>query len=156
MIPIAAAADEQLAKYVKEALEALEGIPEKDLNEWKPDGDLADINTFFALATHLAAAGEFWLLHACGGRPTDRDRDSEFIARGSIDDLRARYAVWLSDSREVLGELSEEDLGREIGVADRPDRYILGDRLIHAIAHSATHVGHLQIQRQLWDAKQKS
>jgi hypothetical protein len=156
MIPIAAAVDEQLTKYAGEALEALEGVPANDLNEWKPKQDLADINTFFALATHLVSAGEFWLLHACGGRPTSRDRASEFIARGSIDELRARYAKWLGDSKEVLAELTEHDLGREVSVADRDERFILGDRLLHALAHSATHVGHLQIQRQLWDAEQNA
>jgi uncharacterized damage-inducible protein DinB len=155
MIPIASAVDQNLTKYAQEALEALDGVPLDDLNEWKPSADLADINTFYALAYHLVAAGEFWLLHACGGRTTNRDRPAEFVARGSIDDLRARYAKWLSDSREVLAGLTEDDLGREVGVADRPDRFILGERLLHTVAHSATHVGHLQIQRQLWDAEQK-
>jgi uncharacterized damage-inducible protein DinB len=155
MIPIAAAVDTHLTKYAGEALEALEGLPQRDLNEWKPRQDLADINTFYALATHLVAAGEFWLLHAVGGRPSNRDRATEFVAHGSIDDLRARYGRWLSDSREVLADLTEDDLDREVSVFDRDERFVAGDRLLHTVAHSATHVGHLQIQRQLYDAERE-
>jgi uncharacterized damage-inducible protein DinB len=155
MIPIAEAVDQQLAKYVREAFEALDGLPESDLNDWKPRQDLADVNTFYALAFHLVAAGEFWLLHACGGWPTDRNRPAEFVARGSLDDLRKRYNKWLANSKTVLGQLTEEDLGKEVSVSDREERFVLGDRLIHTVAHTATHVGHLQIQRQLWDAEQQ-
>lgn len=153
MIPIAAAIDTNLTKYAEEALEALDGLPPDDLNTWKPRQELADINTFFALATHLVAASEFWTLHAVGGRPTNRDRAAEFLARGSLDELRARFDVWLSDCRQMLAGLTTEGLNREVTVADRPDIFIAGDRLLHAVAHSATHVGHLQIQRQLYDAE---
>ena len=155
MIPIAEAVDQQLNKYAQEAFEALDGLPESDLNDWKPRQDLADINTFYALAYHLVSAGEFWLLHACGGGPTNRNRPAEFVARGSLDHLRQRYDKWLADSREVLAGLTEEDLGREVSVSDRDERFVLGDRLLHTVAHTATHVGHLQIQRQLWDAEQQ-
>src|SRR4051794_12345766 len=79
LIPMAAAIDTNLTKYAEEALDALDGLPPDDLNAWKPRQELADINTFFALATHLVAAGEFWTLHAVGGRPTIRDRAAEFL-----------------------------------------------------------------------------
>jgi uncharacterized damage-inducible protein DinB len=156
MIPFAAAVDGYLNKLVREALEALEGVPAADLNSWKPKQDLADINTFFALANHLVAAGEFWTLHAVGGQPTNRDRSVEFQAHGSIDEIHARFDKWLSDCRDVLSGLTLEDLEREVTVADRPDRFLLGDRLLHAVGHTATHVGHLQIQRQIYDAEHPS
>jgi uncharacterized damage-inducible protein DinB len=156
MIPIAEAVDQQLTKYAREAFEALDGLSESDLNNWKPRLDLADINTFYALAFHLVSAGEFWLLHACGGWPTDRNRPAEFVAHGSFEDLQKRYAKWLAESKVVLAGLTEDDLGREVSVSDREERFVLGDRLIHTVAHTATHVGHLQIQRQLWDAEKKS
>ncbi len=153
MIPFFAAVDGYLNKLVGEALEALDGVPADDLNSWKPKQDLADINTFFALATHLVAAGEFWTLHAVGGQPTNRDRPAEFRAHGSIDEIHARFDKWLVDCRDVLSGLTLEDLEREVTADGHSETFLLGDRLLHAVGHTATHVGHLQIQRQVYDAE---
>jgi hypothetical protein len=156
MIPFAAAVDFYLTRLVQYAFEQLEGLPESDLNEWKPRQDLADINTFYALGTHLVAAGEYWLLHGAGGQPTDRDRPLEFRAHGTLADLTVRYDKWLADCRRVLESLTDDDLGREAKVRDRPDEiFTVADCIVHTVEHTATHVGHLQIQRQLWDAEQR-
>ena len=157
MIPFAAAADFYLTRLVSYAFDQLNGVPETDLNEWKPRQDLADINTFYALGMHTVASGEYWLLHGAGAQATNRNRDAEFHARGSLADLRARFDTWLANSREVLRSLTEEDLGREVNVRDRPDeKFTIADCIVHTIEHTATHVGHLQIQRQLWDAEQRT
>jgi hypothetical protein len=156
MIPFAVAVDAYLNKLVREAFEALDGIPDDDLNTWKPKQDLADINTFAALATHFVAAGEFWTLHAVGGQPTNRDRPAEFHAHASYDELRTRFDKWLAGCREMLAGLKLEDLEREVTAQGHDEKFLLGDRLLHAIGHSATHVGHLQIQRQLYDAEHNS
>jgi hypothetical protein len=156
MIPFAAAVDLYLTRLVSYAFDQIEGVPETDLNEWRPRQGLADINTFYALGMHTVASGEYWLLHGAGGQPTNRDRDAEFRSHGSLVDLRARFDTWLANSRDLLSSLADEDLGREVMVRDRSDeKFTVADCIVHTVEHTATHVGHLQIQRQLWDAEQR-
>ena len=161
MVETARAIEMVLDKLVQDALSQLDGIPTDDLNRWRPAQELGDINTFFALATHLVGAGEFWILHGAGGRPTERDRSAEFVAEGDPAALRARYDRWLGDVREVLAELTEEDLARVPDLdrgrsSGRSEGWTVADCLLHAVEHTAVHVGHLQIQRQLWDAERGS
>ncbi|MGH2561965.1 MAG: DinB family protein [Thermomicrobiales bacterium] len=155
MIPFAAAVEKCLKMLAEDALRQLEGLPSDDLNDWRPREDLEDINTFFALATHLVGSGEHWVLHGAGGRPVDRDRPAEFRARGSLDDVRARYDRWLAGCHEVLAGITEPDLAHDSHLPEQDRRFpTVADCLIHAVEHTATHVGHLHIQRQLWNAEQ--
>src|SRR4051812_47432730 len=98
MIPFAAAVETFLEKLVASAIEQIEGMPDSDLNNWKPALGMEDVNTMFALSTHLLGAGEFWILSAAAGRPIDRDRPAEFVATGTASQLRHRYADWLRNS----------------------------------------------------------
>jgi Protein of unknown function (DUF664) len=162
VIPFAQAVETFLASLSGQALAQLEGLPEDDLNEWKPRQELEDINTFAGLATHLVGSGEYWVLEAVGGRALHRDRPAEFRARGDLATLKARYEQWLNDSGAVLASLTEEDLSRIFERAEdkrsglRAVRWTFAECLVHAVEHTAVHVGHLQIQRQLWDAERGS
>lgn len=154
MIPFAAATDHFLTKLAADALLQLDGIPERDLNEWRPALGLQDVNTLYGLATHLVAAGEFWMLHAAAGRPTDRDRPTEFRASGDLATLQARYGRWLEESRAFLMELSEDDLTRRFTrEGGDPIDWTVAECIMHAVEHTAVHVGHLQLQRQVWNAE---
>jgi len=162
MIPFAQAIDTFLIRLSRQALEALDGLPPDDLNEWRPRPDLTDINTFYALATHIVGSGEYWVVHAAGGRPVERDRPAEFRARGDLATLAARYERWLSDSRQILAGLTETDLTRVFARNADPAqglteiRWTVAECLVHAVEHIAAHVGHLQIQRQLWNAERRA
>lgn len=160
MIPTAASVEANLRIMAADALRQLEGIPAEDLNTWRPSSDLRDINTFAALATHLVGAGEYWVLHAAGGLPTSRERLAEFQATTTLDALRDRSDRWLDDCHTVLEGMTEQDLARrfirQVDPAKGYDREVdwsVADCLVHAVEHTAVHVGHLQIQRQLWDAE---
>ena len=157
MTPFAAATNHYLHTLAADALRQLDGIPESDLNTWLPRDGMRDINPFFALATHLVGSGEYWVLHAAGRRPLQRDRDAEFLARGALGDLQERYARWLSAVDAVLADLTDADLGRITDhLANQEHHLTVADCLVHAIEHTAMHVGHLQIQRQLWDAERSA
>ncbi len=161
MIPIARAIEASLAGLVGDALRQIDGVPGDDLNTWRPAAGLEDINTFAALLTHLLGAGEYWTLEAVGGHDLGRDRDAEFRTQTTAAHLRDRADRWLSAVGEVLGGLTEADLTRVAaldrgfsptsGAAGTPDDWTVADCLIHAIDHTATHLGHLQIQRQIWN-----
>jgi uncharacterized damage-inducible protein DinB len=140
-----------------QVLAALEGIPEDELARWRTTEAHGDINTMYGLATHIVGSGEFWILEAAGGRDVHRQRLAEFTASGSLDDLRARFDRLLADTHEVLGRLTEDDLKKSfrrdaaqsqgIGAVERT----VAECLVHALTHIALHLGHLQIQRQLWE-----
>jgi hypothetical protein len=147
----------QLQSVVADLFAAMDGIPDDDLNTWKPaaarDGS-QEMNTFAAIAIHVASAGEFMTLHAVGGAPSNRNREGEFLATGSLADIRARYDAWLAGLHTMLDGLTEDDLN----APTTEPRYIergwpAAEVLLHALDHTALHVGHMQIQRQLWEAE---
>jgi uncharacterized damage-inducible protein DinB len=148
-----------LQKLVADIFEQLDGIPEDDLNTWLPRDGMRDVNTFFVLATHTVGAGEFWILEAAGGRDMDRNRRAEFTSTGSLDQLRARYDRWLADTAEVFAELDDAALASIYYRPANPERGMSESRrtraecIAHALEHTAVHLGHLQLQRQLWDAE---
>jgi uncharacterized damage-inducible protein DinB len=154
MIPFAHAVDTFLTKLIGDALEQLSEVPDDDLNTWLPALGMEDINTFYALMTHTLGATEYWLLHAAGGQPTERNRPAEFRATGGRMALIERADALVTDARAFLATLTEEDLARVFERAgDEPMRWTVAECIVHAVEHVAVHVGHLQLQRQIWNAE---
>lgn len=158
--PMLPATLDMLRKLVTDIFQQLDGIPEQDLNTWLPRDGMRDVNTFFALAMHTVGAGEFWILEAAGGRPTDRNRKAEFSSTGSLEQLRTRYDRWLAGTAEVFAEIDDATLASIYYRPANPERAMSEARrtraecIAHALEHTAVHLGHLQLQRQLWDAEQ--
>ncbi len=155
MTPTGTALERAIRSYVDDLLEALRDIPQDDFNTWKPaaatDGS-HEMNTFAALATHTVSAAEFHALHMVGRRPIDRDRDSEFVAIATYEEIATRFAAFIDALHAVLDSMSEEDFSGA-PAPDRPDLegWTNADWLMHALDHIALHTGHLQIHRQLWE-----
>ena len=140
-----------LERIARDTLAALDGLSDELLNRPIP---LPEANTLYALATHLAGAGEHWALVLAGGRDIPRDRPAEFRASGTLADLVTRYERWITDLHVVLDDLPDAALA---WIVDRaPYRSWQGDEpltvlacLLHAVEHSALHLGHIQLTRQL-------
>jgi uncharacterized damage-inducible protein DinB len=135
----------------RDTLKTLDGVSDEVLNRPLP---LPETNSLFALATHLAGAGEFWTLVMAGGREIPRDRSAEFHATGTGAALVARYERWIADLHALLDTLPEEALERLANPV--PFRAWKGDMpqtiltcLLHAVEHSALHLGHFQLTRQV-------
>jgi uncharacterized damage-inducible protein DinB len=129
----------------------LKGITQEDLSR---ELTLPESNTLFTLATHLVGACEFWVLVLVGQREIPRERQTEFAATGSVSELLARYQRWIQDLHEVLDTFPDERLDEP---AEPPAGYRLTsererrdkrDALLHALEHSALHLGHIQLTRQ--------
>ena len=148
-----------LRKLVDDIFVQLDGIPEDDLNSWIPRDGMRDVNTFYALAVHTLGAGEFWVLEAAGGRPVDRNRTAEFSATGTIAQLRDRYDRWLEATADVFDTIDDATLASVYHRPDSPERGMWAisrtraECIAHAMEHTGIHLGHLQLQRQLWDAE---
>lgn len=135
-------------------LEELQGLPDEALNRALP---LPETNTLYALAAHTLGAGEFWSLAVAGARPLERDRPAEFRAVGTLADLMPRYERWLADLHATLDALPDEALAQPVAPQQqfRPfgdEPMTLGDCLLHAVDHTALHLGHIQLTRQLLQA----
>lgn len=159
MTPFARAYEYQLRNIVNDLLTTLDGIPDDAFNTWKPAAAREgghEMNTFAALAIHAVSAGEFMTLHAVGGQPSQRDREAEFEATGSLVEIAARYKRWLDGVHALMAGFTDADLDRESFSERYTERdWRAAEILLHALDHTALHLGHLQIQRQLWEAEQQ-
>jgi len=142
-----------LEHIARDAMAQFGDITEKDFNRTL---NLPESNTLCALATHLVSAGEFWVLVLVGKREIPRNRPAEFFATGRAQDLLPRYECWIQDVHEVLDSFPNERLsepatppaGYSLSTASQRERSDVYHALLHAVEHSALHLGHLQLTRQ--------
>jgi uncharacterized damage-inducible protein DinB len=141
-----------LERIGRSVLDELDSMSDELLNQPVP---VPEANTLFALATHLIGAAEFWVLTLAGGRHVRRERQAEFRASGTYADLVDRYTTWIDAQREVLSRLPSDAFDQP---ADPPAEYrgSLGDVpmtvracVLHAVEHSAIHLGHIQLTRSM-------
>ena len=137
-----------VAVYTGQALagmrRALDRFDDESVNR-RPHGP--DTNSAAALITHACAAGVFWFEHVGLGRPTLRDRDSEFHATASVAEL---YAL-LDATQHALATLAVEldagptatdhELRAFLPGDDRSD----GAIVVHALEELFQHLGHLEL-----------
>jgi uncharacterized damage-inducible protein DinB len=142
-----------MLEYIgRDVLQQLRAVPEPLLNQ---SLGLPETNTLFALATHLVGSGEDWVLAQVGGRMIARDRSAEFRATGTLAELETRYERWIAGVHEVLDKLPGGEMERIVQAhptflvrtSNRPAT--VRDCLLHAVAHSALHQGHIQLTCQV-------
>jgi uncharacterized damage-inducible protein DinB len=129
--------------------QTLDGLPIEAL-DWVPGPEM---NSLCVLVMHLAGAERYWIGDVAGEDPSGRVREDEFRAAG-LDggELVRRLDDVLAHSRGVLETLSAADLDAA-HVSPRDGRtFTVAWALWHALEHTALHLGHAQIMRQLWDA----
>jgi hypothetical protein len=104
-------------------------------------------NAVAALIIHSRAVAEFWIGHVALGRPSDRDRESEFSTTATVAELHA-----LVD--ETLAQLSEDLAAIDAGKAqpDRTGRQFLdggddsdGAIVLHVLRELYQHLGHMEL-----------
>lgn len=117
--------------------------------DWMP---APGANAIGALVVHLTGAERYWIGTVIGGAPSDRDRESEFFVSGvTAAELGQRLAATVPFEREALGGLGGADLTRLCRVPRDGRTVTIGWALTHVVEHTAVHVGHIQLTRQLWD-----
>jgi len=133
-------------------LETIADLDDKAIN-WKPPAPGA--NSLLVLVTHAIGSAEEHVVGKAAGKTVVRNRDAEFASQGGSGHLSARAAEVRRRIDDALagleGRLDEE---REPPFRTWPgSRTTLRDRLINSIAHTAEHVGHAQLTRDLLKAK---
>lgn len=132
----------------------LDGLPPDALN-WRPLPGQADdevTNSLAALVAHVTGSERYWVGEVAGGRPAHRDRASEFrVQAPGSPELAAGLESTLALLRDVLAGLSPSALDETVTLGDRTvtRRWAV----VHGIEHAAMHLGHMQLTRQLWEAR---
>jgi len=131
----------------------LEGLPKEAL-DWRPldgQGELST-NSFAVMAIHLAGSEAFWIIEIIGRQSIQRDRDAEFVAKGlGFSELAAKMEAGAKDTPAILSSLTSSQLEETRKFRDRT--VTVRWAILHLIEHYAMHVGHMQLTRQLWQAK---
>lgn len=145
---------------VKDILATMEGIPEEDLNTWKPAAEQnggGAMNTFAAVGVHTASAGKWMLLHQVLGEDVSRNREGEFEATATMAEIRAGFDDLLGVLRDRADDLAATDLSlMPPTIRDNHPTWTRAAWLLHLVDHTGIHLGHLQIHRQLWDAERNA
>jgi uncharacterized damage-inducible protein DinB len=140
-----------LQELHNDILNALKDLPPAAL-DWSPAPEVNSINV---LVVHTTGAQRFLIGEAVGGDPANRDREAEFKVQGlNADALTQRLNGNFEYIRSVLESLTVDDLAsvRDFRGSEQSVAWILG----HALKHTATHMGHIQLMRQVWEMYGKS
>jgi uncharacterized damage-inducible protein DinB len=129
----------------KAVLEALDGLPPEAL-DWSPG---EGINSLAVLVAHLTGAERYWIGDVAMGEYKERVRADEFKTRGlTADALKARVEEVAAYARGALERLTVDHLGEARTSRTSPDEtYTVGWALLHALEHTSTHAGHIQVMR---------
>ena len=128
----------------------LDGLTTEQL-DWSPGEDM---NTLCVLAIHVTQAERYWI-GVGAGDPIKRDRPAEFTASGyTVDDLKARFTDNINYYKQAFESLSVNDFGQFVKVELNPAKpwdCTRGWAFLHALDHTAEHLGHAGMTRQLLD-----
>jgi uncharacterized damage-inducible protein DinB len=140
-----------LQELHNDILNALNDLPPAAL-DWSPAPDVNSINV---LVVHTTGAQRFLIGEAVGGDPANRDREAEFKVQGlDAEALIQRLNKSYEYIRSVLDDLTVDDLAtlRDFRGNKKSVAWILG----HALKHTATHMGQIQLMHQVWEMYGKS
>ncbi len=141
----------KLANLHRLAWEAIADLPPEAL-DWTPAPDANSINVLIA---HLAGTEQYLIGEVVLGRPSGQDREAEFRARGlDHDQLHALLDESLENVSRLLEGISIEQLGQAHYSPRHQREQTAAWGLLHALEHTALHVGHIQLTRQWWQAAQ--
>ena len=130
-----------------------EGLPKAAL-DWVPGPGM---NSLCVVVVHVAGAERYWIGDVLAQDPSGRVRETEFHLKGlDVVMLEERLDGSLVYVRGVLEELTLDKLGAQRVSVQDSRTYTAGWSLAHVLEHTALHLGHTQLTRQLWEQQQGS
>ena len=131
-------------------LQAIEDIP-PDALDWVPGQDM---NSIAVLLAHITGSERYWIGDIAAQESSNRNRDAEFRVRGvEVDVFRKKLADNLDYARNVLEKMSLKDLESARVSPNNEREYTVAWALLHALEHATSHLGQIQITRQLWEQR---
>ena len=153
MEPIFAAALSRLEDMHQEYIAYMDGLSTDQL-DWSPGPEM---NSLCVLAVHVTAAERFWIGLGIDD-VSERDRPAEFRASGyDLQTLKARFTANRVFFREAFESQDLSRLAEIVDVGDymaRPSQLVSrGYALLRGLDHTAEHLGHAGMTRQLLDRR---
>ena len=143
---------ERLMDLHREIEECLMALPAEALN-WVPGEGM---NSLAVLATHTAGAERYWIGDMLARDPSERIRAEEFeVADASAPELIERLRGALVHSELTIANLKTADLAEKRQSPVHKRYFSVSWCILHTLDHTAQHLGHMQITRQLWDQRQR-
>ena len=144
---------DRLQSLHDEIKETIKELPQAAL-DWVPGPGM---NSLCVLIVHATGAERYWIGDVACQDPSDRNRGAEFEAQGLAGDQLAerldRGLIYVTKAAESLRLANLQ----EIRTSPRDNRkYTVGWALAHALEHTALHLGHAQVTRQLWEQRAES
>jgi uncharacterized damage-inducible protein DinB len=145
---------QRLTDLHQDILSALQDLPSEAL-DWTPSHEIArDTNSINVLVTHICGSERYWIGEIAFDDISGRVRSDEFKAKGMDADILAakvrqasnyaHLALQKLDFNQITTVKSELQDGRPV---------TMSWALLHALEHTAIHVGHIQLTKQLWEKK---
>ncbi len=147
---------DRLGEHLNDLRAAIKGVSQEGL-DWVPS---VGMNSLAVLVVHTCGSGRYWVGDVGLGEPSERNRDAEFKVKGTSEaDLLQKIDAFENYVQNALKSLALDDLQKNaVGGARRLREdvenkgiYSIGWTLLHTLEHTAVHVGHAQITRELWD-----
>jgi uncharacterized damage-inducible protein DinB len=106
-----------------------------------------ETNAVAALILHACEVTEFWIGHVALGRPSHRDRESEFSRTARVAELHAMVDATMANVSEDLARIDDgkthpdRTLRQFLEGGDESD----GAVVLHVLEELYQHVGHMEI-----------
>ena len=127
--------------------EAISDLSSEGL-DWQPGPSM---NSLAVLVVHTVGAERYWIGDVAGQDPSGRVRSEEFKSSGlDAAELQERLELTLAHSYGVLQQLTLDDLDAQRHSWRDDETYSVAWALAHALEHTAVHLGHIHIGRELW------
>jgi uncharacterized damage-inducible protein DinB len=131
--------------------EVLRGLSDEAAN-WRPLSK--DANSLYAILSHLVGSQNFWFRQVIAGETIKRDREAEFRASGKLQVVVSTWEKSSSEMERILSTLSPAQLDENRASPFRPEQPVsVRWCILHVLSHNATHLGHIQLTRQMWEQK---
>ena len=122
--------------------------------DWVPS---EEANSISVLVTHLAAAEGFWAVDAALGLASARVRAEEFLVKElSEKDLISKLDSTFEEITSAYQDLELVELSVMRQSENRDTEFTSGWAILHALEHTALHLGHLQLTAQWWKEREGS
>ena len=129
------------------AVKALDALPPEAL-DWVPGPEM---NSLAVLVMHFTGSERYWVSDVVAGVPSFRNREAEFQAKGlDVAALKQRINDLDAFEAAAFEKFRVRDLEAH-KIAPRDGRNVtVAWALLHALEHTAVHIGHIEILTQQW------
>ncbi len=143
----------RLAEMHEQYFVYIDGLSVEDL-DWRPG---AEMNSLCVLGVHVCAAERFWIGIGID-EVSERDRPAEFRASGyTLEGLKSLFAANMVFYESAFRQQNLSRLSEVVDVSqymDRPSQEVTrGYALLRGLDHTAEHLGHAGMTRQLLDRR---